>query len=209
LNPKAKTWIRRLLNLGIWIGVLCVLSPLLTWTAGRLGQWRLERHWAAAEVAAARSQPRRTHRAQPHRVHHHPAPLGPNSLVRLTIPRMHLNAFVVYGVSSESLAQGPGFFPGSPPPGEVGNCAIAGHRNVWGSWFADLNFLKKEDLVVLDTPEEHCVYRVTGIEIVGPNDLGVLDSDDTTRELTLITCTHPATRRIVAHARLDMKASQL
>src|SRR5262245_25552568 len=47
---------------------------------------------------------------------------------RLYIPRLHKRWVVVEGVSQAALAKGPGHYPKSDDPGEVGNLAIAGHR---------------------------------------------------------------------------------
>ncbi len=50
---------------------------------------------------------------------------------------------VVEGVGNEDLALGPGHFPGTAQPGEIGNFAVAGHRATHGEPFAHLDKLKE------------------------------------------------------------------
>ena len=47
----------------------------------------------------------------------------------------------VEGVQLDDLAKGPGHYPGTPLPGQIGNAAIAGHRTTHGAPFFRLNEL--------------------------------------------------------------------
>jgi len=60
-------------------------------------------------------------------------------LFRIVIPRTDDEYNVVAGVSSKDLAKGPGHFADTPPPGQLGNTAIAGHRTGHGGPFLDLD----------------------------------------------------------------------
>jgi len=128
-----------------------------------------------------------SHARTPHQIRHDDRPLG---LVRLEIPRLKLRAFVVDGTSGIQLARGPAHFPGTALPGQAGNCAIAGHRNVYGSWFRDLNLLRPGDLIILRTPRQAFTYRVTHSRIVAANDTSIL-RPTSSATVTLVTCMVP------------------
>lgn len=111
-------------------------------------------------------------------------------LVRIEIPRLDMRAIVVDGTSNAQLARGPAHFTWTAQPGQAGNCAIAAHRNMYGSWFKDLNRLRSGDQIVLRTPKEAYTYRVTHSKIVLSNDTSVLRQTKKPT-LTLVTCMIP------------------
>ncbi len=78
------------------------------------------------------------------------APATGAALGVLTIPRLgsDWSRVMVEGVESEELALGPGHFPGTAMPGQVGNFAVAGHRATNGEPFAHLDTLEPGDKVV-------------------------------------------------------------
>ena len=45
--------------------------------------------------------------------------------------------YVVPGVSHDDLKKGPGHYPDTPLPGQLGNASIAGHRTTYGEPFFD------------------------------------------------------------------------
>ncbi|NDA59179.1 MAG: class E sortase, partial [Actinobacteria bacterium] len=115
--------------------------------------------------------------------------------------------FISYGTSNASLAQGPGWYDGTAPPGSGGNIAIAGHRTGFGAPFGDLDRMSAGDALVLETPQgQRRTYEVSTIMVVEPSATWVLgpnvlrDGSDT---LTLTTCDPPGvnTRRLVVVAR--------
>jgi LPXTG-site transpeptidase (sortase) family protein len=114
----------------------------------------------------------------------------PMGLVRLEIPKLNMHAIVVDGINNRQLARGPAHFVGTALPGETGNCAIAGHRNVYGSWFRDLNRLRPGDPIILRTPKQSFTYRVTQSRIVLSNDLTILRPTKGST-VTLVTCMIP------------------
>ena len=73
---------------------------------------------------------------------------------------------VVEGVGDDDLARGPGHFPGTALPGEVGNFAVAGHRATHGEPFAHLDKLEEGDPVVVETVDGWLVYDVTWVRIL-------------------------------------------
>ena len=141
-------------------------------------------------------------------------PVSPpgGALDHIVIPAIAVNRYVVQGVAEQDLQMGPGHYPGTPLPGQVGNVGIAGHRTTYGAPFFRLNALGKGDLIYLtDLSGTTWVYSVERQWVVSPSDVAVLDP---TRgaDLTLTTCNPRfwATTRLVVRAvlveRLDRGA---
>ena len=95
-----------------------------------------------------------------------PVPADGEAVARLEIPRMGLNRIVVEGATAGDLAKGPGHFPETPLPGQLGNAAIAGHRTTHLHPFYDIDELQPGDEIIVTTLNGRYVYRVTGTEIV-------------------------------------------
>ena len=71
-----------------------------------------------------------------------------------------------------TLSRGAGWIAGTARPGgEPGNIAIAGHRD---SFFRGLKDVALGDAIELSTPRETAVYTVDRIQIVSPDNVGVL-----------------------------------
>lgn len=135
-----------------------------------------------------------------------PIPGESGAIARLEIPRMDLNRIVVEGATAEALTKGPGHFPETPLPGQLGNAAIAGHRTTHLHPFFDIDKLQPGDQIFVTTFNGRYVYQVTGTEIVDPSDYAdVIPTTDVTKAtLTLVSCTprYSATNRIVVRADL-------
>ena len=56
-------------------------------------------------------------------------------LARIEIPKIGVDKIVVAGVALSDLRKGPGHYPNSALPGQIGNAAIAGHRTTYGAPF--------------------------------------------------------------------------
>ncbi len=123
----------------------------------------------------------------------------------LVIPKIHLDVFVVQGVSDDDLRLGPGHYPGTVLPGQDGNAAIAGHRTTYGAPFFSLNELGPgDDIMVTDTLGRTFTYRVAAPpRSVGPDDVSVLDPTRSA-QLTLTTCNprYSDTSRLIVVAHL-------
>ena len=103
----------------------------------------------------------------------------------------------------EDLKDGPGHYPGTRMPGELGNSAIAGHRTTYGAPFNRLDELAPGDPIEVTTLSGVFRYEVTEQLIVDPDSVEVLDDTDDGR-LTLTTC-HPkysAAERLIIVAKL-------
>jgi sortase A len=132
-----------------------------------------------------------------------------DSLVRLTIAKINLDAVIVEGTSHRSLKLGPGHLAGSALPGKSGNSVIVAHRD---TFFRHLDELQEGDEINLRRQGEVYRFEVVGRRIVTPTEVSVLRPSPST-QLTLITCypTHyvgPAPNRLVVVARL-MASSDL
>mgnify|MGYP001341822841 CR=1 FL=1 len=116
------------------------------------------------------------------------------------------------GTTREVLMRGIGHYAGTQQVGEVGNFAMAGHRTTYGKPFNRIAELRKGDVVLVETPREWLVYRVSGHQVVPPSQASVLlpvpddpDAEPTEALLTMTSC-HPefsARERFVVHARLE------
>lgn len=134
-------------------------------------------------------------------------------LTVLRVPRLGADyrKVVVEGVGVQQLKRGPGHYPGTALPGEVGNVVLSGHRTTYGAPFNRLDELRPGDAVVLETRDSWFTYRMTGVAIVPPTAIEVTypvpgrrGAVPTKRLLTLTTC-HPeysARQRLIVSAEL-------
>lgn len=113
------------------------------------------------------------------------------ALAHLVIPRFGDSWMwtVSEGVEDDVLEHGPGHYPGTALPGEVGNMAIAGHRSTHGDPFLDFDRLRVGDEIRLSQGETEWVYEVTVDPKIVPENSGwLLDTFAEGRWLTLTTC---------------------
>jgi sortase A len=135
---------------------------------------------------------------------------------------------IVEGIDDASLEKGPGHYPKTAIPGQIGNFAIAGHRVGKGEPFLNLDRLKAGDHLIVQTYDSWYVYTVLGDKatgdpevpdstglagrsIVAPSAVGVIapvpnqpDQQPTRALITLTTC-HPkytANERMIIHGEL-------
>jgi sortase A len=150
-------------------------------------------------------------------------PPSGSGIAILRIPRFGrgYSFVVVQGTSTADLIKGPGHYPGTAMPGQVGNFAVAGHRTTYLHPFYNLNELRAGDPIVLETRTMWFTYRVQDIhgtnakfsEIVSPSDVSVAypvpDQSDASavpsqKVLTFTSCNprYSAAQRIVVHGLL-------
>jgi sortase A len=118
-----------------------------------------------------------------------PAPTpGPQQAIQIDIPAIGIQNWpVVQGDGWEQLKKGVGQHIGSANPGENGNVVLAGHDDVFGEVFRDLDKLQPGDQVILYTMQKQFIYRVTETRIVEPSQVDVMNTtNDPT--VTLISC---------------------
>jgi sortase A len=127
----------------------------------------------------------------------------------LDVPRLQLSTPVIEGDDSRTLKRAVGHLPDTPMPWDVGNSAIAGHRD---GLFRPLKDVKVGDEIRFRTTRDEFRYRVTKTSIVMPDDLSVLAPQSDPATLTLITC-YPfyyvgsAPKRFVVHAAREQDSS--
>lgn len=134
-----------------------------------------------------------------------PAPSAPDPprSMRIRIPAIGLSQAIVEGVSEDALHAGPGHYPGSAFPGQLGNMVISGHRTTYTRPFYYLDRLSVGDEILIDTPERTYWYRVERVFVVSLTNVRPLGIARYPK-LTLTTCNPPgsAIQRLVVQARL-------
>ncbi len=129
----------------------------------------------------------------------------PTVIGRILIPVASIDILVVEGTTSKDLNWGAGHMTATPMPGEIGNCAIAGHRNyTFGSYFSRLDEVKIGDQITVEYNKTNYTYEAYEILTVLPSDTSVLAQTKDTSILTLITCTPKGSNshRLIIHAKL-------
>ncbi|MFD0683901.1 class E sortase [Actinomadura fibrosa] len=134
-------------------------------------------------------------------------------LAMIRIPRFgaKYHFVVIEGVGRSDLRKGPGHYPGSALPGQVGNFVVSGHRTTYSAPFNRLGELESGDKILIDTRDEQFVYTVTDRRIVKPSAVEVTapvpfhpKRRPTDKLITLTTC-HPkysAAQRMIIFGKL-------
>jgi sortase A len=102
----------------------------------------------------------------------------------ISIPRLGLSAIIAEGVDEGTLRHAVGHFPDSSTPEAGGTVALAGHRE---TFFRALAHVRLHDLVKLETPQGKYQYEVVRTEVVGPEQVELVQSSPQS-DLTLVTC---------------------
>ncbi|WP_022872671.1 class E sortase [Nesterenkonia alba] len=118
-----------------------------------------------------------------------------------------------HGVGREQIDRGGvGHYPDTQLPGELGNFAVAGHRNTYASMLGNQDALQTGDQIyVVSAGDGMFIYEVAERRVVQPNETDVLlpvpgepDLEPETGILTLTTC-HPMysnAERLIHHAEI-------
>lgn len=142
---------------------------------------------AAAPAPAARTTP-----APPPRQPRAVTPIVQVGEIR--IPKIGLVHPVFEGVTLTVIDRGPGHWPGSAMPGQLGNMVFAGHRVTHSKPFRNIDQLVPGDEVIFQTNDGVFTYHVTGHEIVTPKDVHIINpTPDAT--MTLFACHPPGSAR--------------
>ena len=107
------------------------------------------------------------------------APFG-----RIEISRIGLGAMILEGTDDTTLRRAVGHISGTALPGQLGNLALAAHRD---TFFRPLRNIRRDDVITLATYAGPYSYRVDSTLVVEPEDTYVLD-DSGEAILTLVTC---------------------
>lgn len=130
----------------------------------------------------------------------------------ITAPAMGIEIPLYLGATSDHLAHGAGVIAGTSLPlgEETSNTVIAAHRGSWYglNMFRDIEDLSAGDQVIIETPWDRLVYRVTSFEVISPDEVDALAIEEGRSMVTLFTC-HPYGhnyQRILVHCDLDVGA---
>ncbi|WP_432922187.1 class E sortase [Microbispora sp. CA-135349] len=99
-----------------------------------------------------------------------------DALALLRIPRLGAGYrfAVVEGVGPEELREGPGHYPGTALPGQLGNFVLSGHRTTYAAPFNRIDELRRGDDIVVDARDARYTYEVTRKEVVDPGEIDVV-----------------------------------
>ena len=124
-----------------------------------------------------------------------------NAIAVLDIPDYSIRGQIVEGTDDETLKNYIGKFAGSADPGQIGNFSLAAHNNIYTELFRNLHKVQVGDKVRVVTKTHEYIYTVTSTQTVDPTRTDVLKGG-TKKEITMITCTQAATKRIVVKGEL-------
>jgi len=125
-------------------------------------------------------------------------------LALLRVPKIHLEVPVLEGTDDLTLNRGVGRIVGTARLGDKGNMGVAGHRD---GFFRGLKDVGVGDSIDLVLPNRTDTYLVDKVEIVNPDNVGVLRPTSVS-SLTLVTC-YPfyfigsAPQRYIVHASIS------
>ena len=114
---------------------------------------------------------------------------------RIQIPRIGLDVRYGEGVHESVLDRGPGHWPGTALPGDVGTAVLSGHRNTHTAPFKELDVLRQGDKILVSVGKRGPrTFRVLDTTIVPeakyPAFVLKPAKDPTSHNLTLFAC-HP------------------
>jgi len=136
-----------------------------------------------------------------------------HGLALIRIPRLGkgFHYVIIEGVSVPDLRKGPGHYPGTAMPGQIGNFVVSGHRTTYLAPFNKLGELRDGDRILIDTRSSQYVYQVTTKKVVQPTDVSVAApvpehprANPTKRMITLTTCNpkYSAAQRLIVFGQL-------
>jgi sortase A len=224
-SPRGRRgrWLRLIGDVLLIIGGLVLAYPFWSAAYAQVQQTRLDSTYREQTVAFVHdinaAADTRTHRVPDAELLRRLAvmygkKLDPGDPIgRLRIPRIDLDRLVQQGVSGKLaldpegdralLRNGPVHYGITPLPGQGEPFAVAGHRTTYGAPFYELDRLRRDDPIYVDTPYGKFRYKVAKTTTVDPADTTVLA--DRGFGLVLTTCTPPysAAHRLIVWATLE------
>lgn len=121
----------------------------------------------------------------------------------IVIPKIGVDMKMYEGIRMTTLDYGPGHWPGSALPGQVGNVVVGGHRTSKHRVFRNVDQLVPGDEIIFNDANGRHVYLVSRIEIVNPDAIWIVDPTPTATA-TLFACHPPGStaQRIIVFADL-------
>ena len=212
--------LRGLFNLAIVGGLTLAAWPLGQTLYARYNQSQLEKEWQTQNARSSEKKPAKKVDAKSVKpgavkvvssddptMRQTPAkkPKQKWPLTKMSIPDIGLETYAVQGWDEASLKRGPGHDPNSALPGQ-GNCVLAGHRNIYGSYFYKVDQLLPGAPIVLQNSDGKFTYTTGRVFTTTDTDFSIMAQTPPGQKpiLTLITCTMPHTsNRIIVQAELS------
>ena len=137
---------------------------------------------------------------------------------KIIIPKINVDAPVVYGAAPDVQSQRKAMENGvahfavsgaSALPGQAGNVVLAGHSSndafAAGGYkfiFAQNEKLQKDDVIYLNYEGKRYTYKITGSEVVKPNEVTKIQTGTQKPMLTLVSCVPVGTadKRLLVYA---------
>lgn len=137
---------------------------------------------------------------------------------KIIIPKINVDAPVVYGAAPDVQSQRKAMEKGvahfavsgaSALPGQAGNVVLAGHSSndafAAGGYkfiFAQNEKLQKDDVIYLNYGGKRYTYKITGSEVVKPNEVTKIQTGTQKPMLTLVSCVPVGTadKRLLVYA---------
>jgi sortase A len=88
---------------------------------------------------------------------------------RIQIPAIEVDSPLLEGIRLNTLDYGPGHWPGTAMPGQLGNVVVAGHRTSHNADFRRLDELVPGDQVIFDLDAVEGFERADGVAVTTPN----------------------------------------
>ena len=214
--PASRRLLRFTLNLAIIGGLTLAAWPLAQTVYAHYNQSQLEKEWRAqnARPASEKSAVKVAVKPVVKSAKSDDPTMEPIAtkkpkqkwaLTKMSVPDIELETYAVQGWDEAALKRGPGHDPNSALPGQ-GNCVLAGHRNIYGSYFYKVDQLLPGAPIVLSNRDGKFTYTTGRVFTTTDTDYSIMaqPAPGQTPILTLITCTMPHTsNRIVVQAVLS------
>lgn len=126
----------------------------------------------------------------------------------IEIDSLNISSVVVRGTNKEQINHYIGHFENTSMPGENGNFCIAGHSStIYNQVFNNLKKISKGEKIVITTIDGKFTYKVNEVFETDPSNVGVLNQDNSIKEMTIVTCTKNGKERLIVKATLDEEAA--
>ncbi len=123
----------------------------------------------------------------------------------IDISKINVKMIVVEGTEWDNIRVTIGHMKQTKKFGQIGNCALAGHRGgTYGTFFKHIDELEVGDEIVLtDLKGITYKYYVYDKFVTEPTDMDVIKDVKDEKTLTLISCENNGTERLIVHAKMD------
>lgn len=118
---------------------------------------------------------------------------------KIEIPKLKVEKYILSNTTTKSLKISVTKVCG-PDINKIGNFCIAGHN--YNKIFGKIKTLEKKDKIILtDVFGDSVLYEIYDVYKTSPKDISCLSQDtNSEKELSLITCTAGATKRVIVKA---------